>query len=229
MVINKGFVHLGYNNQIQPDLSEADKGEVAENDTALVQLLDEKAKILASAQFSFVWLLVYFDHKVIWGHYQANKLEFADPNEKLEAKYLQELRLFGRKGELYLRRKGNNFSWRLRLDPDIEPTPPESGKNSWEKKGYKLPSGNIEPNYADEWQVLWGTKYDPKTATNVPNWTTITEDRGMKLTLPHVIASDDNLPIRLLVRHYLKYDNNGLCYYADTRMVELRDKRFNSF
>jgi CRISPR-associated protein (TIGR03984 family) len=206
--------------------SEVSKGVLESqltSQSALHEHLMSQAQILTKPDAKFLWLLVYLDYRVFWGCYQNGNLEL---DGKLEREYLQELRLFGRSGEYYLWRNGNQFNWRLRIDRGkLEPAKPKKKQDGvGEDEGYDPPADNIEPNLAEEWQVLWGTQLDLSVEA-ITGWTPLTEERGLQFQIPHIVTNQNTqLPLRLLVRHYLTYDEAGLCLYEDSRMVELRDK-----
>jgi CRISPR-associated protein (TIGR03984 family) len=142
--------------------------------------------------------------------------------EALAPDYVQELRLFNENGEFYLWRDGEDFRGRLRID---QTELPKFIKPQDEKEGYVAPNSKLEsPNFADEWQVLWGTQVEKE---NRSGWTGVYEARGAKFDLPHKLSGDPDtvLPLRLRVRHYIDYESaTGLAYYADLRLVELREK-----
>lgn len=190
------------------------------NEDALEQHLVE---VGAGIKDEFLWVLAYQSNAVIWGCLTASGLQIA-PNggqqikQRLEPLFLQELRLFGPKGEYYLWRDKKGFRSRLRLDNGEVPA-----FQGPEREGYSPNLALVKPNVAEEWQVLWGTSYK----INQPGWSEVYEDRGARLIIPHTLEDATPLPLRLLVRHYLAYDTTGLCFYKDLRLVELRDCALN--
>jgi len=163
-----------------------------------------------------LWLLAFEDYRVSWGYLNESGLHFSG-GKAIEPIYLQELRLFGPDGELYLWRNDENFRYRLRRD---RAEPPKFLQVGEEKNGYPASALDELPDTADEWQVLWGTQLRPGTP-----WPLVQEERGVQFAVPHSLTSNQ-LPLRLLVRHYLNYDKaTGLAYYHDLRLVELRDQQ----
>ncbi len=171
-----------------------------------------------------LWLLIFEDFRVSWGYLDESGLHLKG-GETLSAGYLQELRLFGPEGEFYLWREGEFFRSRLRLDP--AGLPHWKGGQS-EMQGY-TPLGPELPDFSDEWQVLWGSWLDSQ-ASEQSGWLEIYEQRGAHLALPHKVLNkktEDELPLRLRVRHYIDYDPaTGLAYYCDLRLVELSNAKF---
>ncbi|NWJ95675.1 MAG: hypothetical protein HXX20_07830 [Chloroflexi bacterium] len=149
-----------------------------------------------------VWLLLYLDYQLVWYRYKPDQIipELAQPE------YVQELRLFSQRGEFYLWQtndKGRKFKARLLLDHKKQSEP------------------SLLPFTADEWQPLWGTK----VTLDGPGWSIISEERGATLRLPYE-AKESDLPLRVRVRHYLKYHpENGLAYCYDLRLVDIRDRK----
>lgn len=164
-----------------------------------------------------IWLLAYSHFKVGWGIYRDGKLEV---DFGYDPKQLVELRLFGFGGELYLWKIANSGQFACRWRKDKLEFDATTFRKNKEKDGYNQPT-KLLPNVAQEWQILWGTK--PGNIKR-DKWTHLTEDRGNELLIPHELRNfAKDLPLRLLVRHYLAYDKqSGLCYYQDMRLVELR-------
>ncbi len=165
-------------------------------------------------------LLAYTDSSVVWGTYAPGELATAGA---IDPAFLQELRLFGPSGEYYLWRHGTGFHARTRVD-----VAPPATFGRVEQEGYVPPFewGASEPNVADEWQALWGTRIDQD---GPERWTVLFEERGARLLLPPLGVEEvalPELPLRLLVRHYLTYDGqSGICAYSDLRCVALCDAR----
>lgn len=219
------FLSLGTAEEVRLQVEE---GQITlENAAALGKFLSNTIKklTLASSAETGLWLLAYSHSWVKWGYYYNGQF---DLDFTLAPENLLELRVFGLNGELYLWQAQAGiakFGWRLRQDTADLIVPAFSFN---EKNGYSLPStgGTNLPNLADEWQVLWGNQVKAGIRTN---WTTVWEQRGAALHLPHPLLATTKLPLRLRVRHYLTYDSGtGLCYCQDARLVELRDNKLNS-
>ncbi len=196
------------------------------DETALTGLIESvKAVLTSSGDDQVLWLLAYLDHALCWGIYQNGQLETFIP---LDPGRLQELRLFGPAGEFYLWRNGPAFNSRLRLDNDL----PQPLVFKTDQKLITLPDGNgfsespvKDPNYAEEWHILWGTQLADIPAK--ASWTAVKETgRGVEYAIPHRLV-ESQLPLRVRVRHYLSYaGQTGLASYNDMRLVELCDADF---
>jgi len=199
-------------------------------------LLNACQKLVQAGQPEGVlWLLAYTYAKVGWGIYRAGQLE---PDFSLDPRTIIEIRLFGLGGEFYFwSEPGQPFQFmsRWQLDQPAAPAPAfaqakeraDRPNKYQEQFGYKLPDTTF-PNIADEWHILWGTETKPSLER--AGWTKVSEERGVSYEIPHVLVQGARqLPLRLLVRYYLAYDENdtGLCYFQDRRLVELRDANFN--
>lgn len=207
------FLSLGQLKAVQQTAPPTFECPAAELETAL---LSQAARL---GQYP-LWLLLYEDYRVSWAFVDQEGLHL-NRAEKFSPDFLQELRLFGPDGELYLWRAGEVFQGRLRLDR--AGGLPHWQNESAETAGYAPPTQAEPPDFADEWQVLWGTRLaEPVGSTG---WPEIYEERGVRLALPHPLTGPAELPLRLRVRHYIDYDPaSGLAYFADLRLVELRDK-----
>lgn len=156
------------------------------------------------------WLLAHADDGVIWGKIAENgQLITADnvapevsPPLRLET--LQQARLFAEDGELLL--------WR-------------DGDNGWHARLLRQPADDEPPTFTeaiDELQILWGT--DPKPLGN--GFTLMSDGaQGLRHAVPLVVSgkySEENRPLRLWVRHYLKDDDNGFTRISASRLVDLK-------
>jgi CRISPR-associated protein (TIGR03984 family) len=169
----------------------------------------------------FLWALAYLDYAVQWGQFSEGKLNWGNQTEPDWAR-IKEFRLFGPVGEYYVwRTSPNSFASRLRLDPYTG----EAGLADLtdESKGYKpngsdSPDSDTPPNIVSEWLALWGTRVELKP----DGWLEVSENRGARLLLPFTLQADQGLPLRVLVRHYLSYDEEtGLARFTDLRMVRV--------
>ncbi len=150
------------------------------------------------------YLLAHAEDGVIWGRFDDGKLttankvfrkpEFDFPELRLQT--LQQCRIFGREGEVLLWKYGERWKWRF-----IE----------------KLADEKIE-----ERQILWGTHGQRRD-----NFTLLWDgSQGLKHAVPLmniVTVSDCKLdkPVRLIVHHYINYDQDGLARIYLSRLVDL--------
>lgn len=175
------------------------------------------------------YLLAHATDGVIWGRLDENgrlftshdALHNARANEKwdgprlknakgslprLQVETVQQLRLFNEQAELYVWCDGDggwNGRWLLNV----------AGSGSWSES-------------FDEPQLLWGTH-----GTQLADDFTLLEDGAQGLyhaaPIPLELDADpkkfgETHPPRLLVRHYLDYDEQGQAYVALSRLVALK-------
>lgn len=206
-MVNKYFLSLG--RQTPDSTSEYSETFDLPTYADLLKLLTLEAEKFGQS----AWVLAFEDYKVSIGYLSKGELYFGDEH-KLDPNYIQELRLFNQKGEFYLWRQGNSFRSRGRFDYRDMVTFAYHD----ELCGYSPPADKNLPDVAEEWQLLWGTQ-----VTKKGSWSEVSEARGVRFTFPSVLT-ENQLPLRLRVRHYINYDPmTGLAYYNDLRLVDLRD------
>jgi len=175
--------------------------EEFENNDALHAWLVEQA-----SQYHLNYLLAHAEDGVIWGRFDDGKLTTAEkvflkPDFKvdfpsLRLLTLQQCRIFGINGEVLLWRSGEK--WRSRF------------------------VGNPEVDKIAESQILWGTHGNKQG-----NFTLLWDgSQGLKHAVPFtdIELGDSNLLIkrvRLLVHHYIHYDDLGLARISLSRLVDL--------
>ena len=145
------------------------------------------------------YLLAHADDGVIWGRRnKGNGLVlsgqvFPELKVELRAKTLQELRLFGPAGEIFLWRTEDGFATRPLLDGSS-------------------PSREV----IDDLQLLWGRAKDAGSG-----FTCMEEgERGLRHAPPLDIPNGKRACI--LVRHYLDHDEEGQTFIAYSRLVDLK-------
>ena len=150
-------------------------------------------------QYGLRYLLAHADDGVIWGRIDGNTLvtshEIALYSPELRAVTLQQCRLFGVTGELLLWRDAEH--WRGRYAND-----------------------EIAADYIDEDQILWGSAAE----TPVKGFTRVTEGaQGMRHAVPVVVTSEqlEARQLRLRVRHYIDYNDDGEARIVLSRLVQL--------
>lgn len=165
-----------------------------------------------------IYLLSFHDDGVVWGKLKKegdqHKLITSDdalknsPSPKFRLETLQECRLFGQNGELLIwRTDGDNFNARRIID--------------------KKTDKPDEIEYFDEPQVLWGREIEYSDE----DFTIVREGQGVRHAFPMKLepsafqSSEDeksrSRPLRLLVRHYLAYDEDGCVYINLSRLVKV--------
>ena len=166
---------------------------------------DPRAWLARCMSADMPWLLAHADDGVIWGKQLDDgtlKLSsdvFSDPHEypslavSLRAETLQQVRLFGKGGELLLWRTDKGFAAR-QID-DSPTVPPEA----------------FEQNH-----LLWGKGVKEKDGFSC----LIEGRRGFVHALP-VDGLLANGRVALIVRHYLDYDDQDQAYVCLSRLVDL--------
>jgi CRISPR-associated protein (TIGR03984 family) len=179
-----------------------------------------KTQIETYPEAEFCWLLAHADDGVIWGRREENgefslsgdSDHFPDFSPPLRAGTLQQLRLFGPGGELYVWRvQAGSFSGRWLFETEAADTTRTTSK------------------YFDEWQILWGDRL----ASDNPyrgSYTLVEEGQGVRHAIPLEKVSKAKFgldaarhrPLRLQVRHYLDYDHIGQARIYLSRLVTVR-------
>ena len=143
---------------------------------------------------------VLFKDKALFGMFKNDELSFSE-NYDLKLKMIEEMRVFNDEKELYLYRKNNALFARLREDS-------ETGNGE-------------EREYVISKIALWGT--EAKKLEN--NWTRLSEDRGITLTIPFVPEKkvDEHHPVFIVVHSYIEYLNGVQASYCDSRFVRFTE------
>lgn len=148
------------------------------------------------------FMLAHMDDGVIWGKIDNNTLILPPQNQytpALRLETLQNVRVFGEKGELHLWRNGDGL-----LQAVITR---EDGKDS--------------TDYFDEDQVLWGDHsiWEENAFLLVADGS-----QGLHHAIPLLasqVINTDTRPLRLKVRHYITEDEFGFARIAHSRLVNL--------
>jgi CRISPR-associated protein (TIGR03984 family) len=149
----------------------------------------------------FQYLLAHADDGVIWGKVENGKLvlsskAYPEISPKLRVDTLRELRLFGKEAEWFLWRV--EAGWRARLITD---------------------GSGPEVDVFTESYILWGT--DAVGKAQEP-FTLVTEaDTGIRHAPPLPFKGRHSL--RLVMRHYLGFDEHNAAYIKLSRLVDLEN------
>jgi CRISPR-associated protein (TIGR03984 family) len=163
------------------------------------------------------YALIHLDDGVLWGRVEGDKLILPRPGDwtpKLRSVTVQQCRLFGDKGELFIWRESEG-RWRGRVvieegenyDPIIEP---------------QVLNGNrVYRNETEQARRVWAT---------VPNgFTPIIElETGMHQIVPIEISERDfeaNKRAFLTVYHYLSPDDDGQAKFFCSRLKSIEIRR----
>lgn len=140
------------------------------------------------------FVIVYLDYKVIIRKFESGKIIFMTDEKPFETEFIQKLRLFNDKQEIFIWRIEGDWKARLRID----------------EKGEEI--SVVEAN-----QVLFGT------TGNIENgFTKLTEERGTEIILPFEIKGIDTKKnrIKIKTRNYIDYNDLGQAVYIDSRFME---------
>lgn len=152
------------------------------------------------------WLLAHTYDGVVWGRRDEEdwhlSSDLIDESPPLEREVLEQLRLFGENGELFVWRDDAGLHGRQITDG----------------------AGNETLDYMNETQILWGT-----FGEKLDNQFTRLEDgaqglvHAVPLEIPPSAFGNSRRPVRLVVRHYITRDQNtGLGRITRSRLVGLR-------
>lgn len=188
-------------------------------------LLVRQAKAMhASVGTNQVYLLSFHDDGVIWGKLddqqelrtsdeviEGNSVNGGSSSPPFRLETLHECRLFSKRGELLIwRTSETDFTGRLITDDESQ----------LEKR----------TEYYDEPQVLWGTEIDREFTSTTEDFTVVREGQGVRHAFPMKVAEDSfntsktdqkKRPLRLYVRHYLYYDDEGCVQVTLSRLLRL--------
>lgn len=169
---------------------------------------DDKLKtwlLQQASKYELRYLLAHADDGVIWGYLREGKLVIArevfPQFPELRLSTLQQCRIFGVNGEVLLWRTQGLWRSRVINDP---------------------PTETQDPDVIIEDQVLWGTQGKEQDGF------TLLSDGQQELY--HAVPLDNiqfdapkalKRPVRLKVKHYIEYDNDGLARIGLSRLVDL--------
>ncbi len=148
-----------------------------------------------STQNNLPYLLAHLDDGVVWGILDKNQLklsgdEFPEIKVELRQETLQDAKLFGPEGELFIWKRENGFAWRLILDC------------------------TKTQDFYEEIHRLWG-----KAEKSYRGFTLMREGaQGMLHSPP--IDVETNKKIGLKIRHYIDYDSDAQAYISHSRLVD---------
>jgi len=165
-----------------------------------------KAWLLQQASdYKLRYLLAHADDGVIWGYFSEDKLVIAREVfaqfPELRLSTLQQCRIFGINAEVLLWRTEKGWQSRVINDSPSEPQ---------------------DPDTIIENQVLWGTQGEVKDG-----FTQLSDgQQELYHAVPLLdIQFDDpktlKRPVRLKVKHYIEYDDDGLARIGLSRLVDL--------
>ena len=181
-------------------------GEVKEfaDDDTLYSWLEEQAK-----SYQLPYLLAHAEDGVIWGSFDNGSLttaekvfykpEFKVDFPKLRLLTLQQCRVFGKNGEIFLWQSGAKWKWRF--------------------------IGKSEEDKITETQILYGTQGKEREG-----FTLLSDgSQGLRHAVPLTGITFDKdekkRPVRLLVHHYITFDDTGIARIYLSRLVDLKTQK----
>ncbi|GFE68269.1 CRISPR-associated protein Csx19 [Chroococcus sp. FPU101] len=158
-------------------------------------------------QHQLTYLLAHADDGVIWGRFESDGtlITQTEPKDlfseykfaKLRLCTLQQCRIFSKKAEILLWKVGQNWKARLITDDHL-----------------------LEEDYIYENQILWGTKGIEKDC-----FTLVSDgSQGLKHAVPltGIVFKDETArPLRLSVRNYIDYNDDGVARIYLSRIVNV--------
>lgn len=160
-----------------------------------------------ASQYGLCYVLAHAEDGVVWGHFNQGYLSTSDSvlsqSPPLRLQTLQQCRIFGKAGEVFFWKLNNEWKARFLVDP-------------------------LDPEQIiKEPQLLWGTHGEKRDAEGF----TILRDgsQGLKHAIP-ITDIDTNekeqlaQPVRLVVHHYIDYDDDGIARIILSRLVDLTTK-----
>lgn len=178
---------------------------------SLIKWLQEKAQ-----QYQLKYLLAHAEDGIIWGSFEKDGtlITQTSPEDifseckftKLDLSTLQQCRIFGETAEIMLWKVNPNIKARLVKDDN-------------------------KPEYIPEYQILWGTHGEKREDKGF----TLLRDgqQGLRHAVPFTDIEFENkdklkYPVRLLVHHYIDYDESGVARIYLSRLVSLTAKEIKN-
>lgn len=166
-----------------------------QDDSTLTSWIEENA-----SNYQLKYLLAHADDGIIWGKFEEGKLITAHESfpqfPELKLLTLQQCRIFGELGEILIWKTDEGLKARLVQNTSEYESFPED-------------------------QILWGGR---KTEKN--GFTLLTDgSQGLEHAVPLKgikFSKDKERPVRLVVRHYYKYDCAGVARIFLSRLVDLK-------
>ncbi|NCJ07354.1 TIGR03984 family CRISPR-associated protein [Synechococcales cyanobacterium C] len=148
------------------------------------------------------YLLVHVDDGVIWGHFHKGYLCISNSVLKesplLRIETLQQCRIFGKAGEIFLWKVGDSWKAGLVTNPDAE----------WIEEKQLLIGNHWKIHASEGFTILWDGAQGLKHA--VP-FTQVEFQENQKVSQS----------LRLVVHHYIEYDQDGLAHITLSRLVDV--------
>lgn len=151
------------------------------------------------------YIVCWLDYAVLFGIIQSGEIKFYNNELPDFNKYLQKLRVFNEKKELYIWRSGNKFKFRYRED------------------GVSDEDGEIV-EYIDADQVMYGSKFEVKD-----EFIEVSEKRGIRYIVPKEFIGNSSIEdlnknekrLVLHTRNYIGYNEIGQAGFVDSRFLKI--------
>jgi len=151
------------------------------------------------------YIVCWLDYTVLFGKLQSGEIKFYDNASHDLNKYLQKLRAFNEKEEIYIWRSKDKFKLRYRKD-DIS-----------EEEGEEI-------EYIDAKQIMYGSKFEDKG-----NFIEVSENRGIKYMVPKEFIGNNTVDdmnrhkkrLVLHTRNYIGYNEIGQAGFVDSRFLDI--------
>ena len=152
------------------------------------------------------YIVCWLDYAVLFGIIQSGEIKFYNNELPDFNKYLQKLRVFNEKKELYIWRSGNKFKFRYRED------------------GVSDEDGEIV-EYIDADQVMYGSKFEVKD-----EFIEVSEKRGIRYIVPKEFIGNSSVEelnkngkrLVLHTRNYIGYNEIGQAGFVDSRFLKVQ-------
>lgn len=152
------------------------------------------------------YIVCWLDYKVLFGIIQSDEIKFYDNELPDFNKYLQKLRIFNEKEELYIWRSENKFKFRFRKDEVCE-----EGKQT---------------EYIDAQQIMYGNSFEDKG-----DFIEVSEKKGIRYIVPREFIGNINIEelsnsegknrLVLYTRNYIGYNEVGQAGFVDSRFLKI--------
>lgn len=195
----------------QPNCQMLEDIKEIREDASLCHWLQNKAK-----HYKLQYLLAHADDGVIWGEFRGNDRILVTSGDlvapgakdvfsqlaKLRLCTLQQCRVFGKDCEVMLWKVGQTWKARSIEDKHL-----------------------LKDDYICEKQIIWGTQWEEERK----QFTLVSDgSQGLRHAVPLTNIPfkphEKNLyhPLRLVVHHYIDYDESGVARIYLSRLVDLR-------
>lgn len=166
-------------------------------------LVETAAGFLGAGNVKYA--LIHADDGVLWGLVTGNQLIIPDSSDwtpPLRSITIQQCRIFGDKGELFIWREAED-QWRGRVV--IEDT-------------------NVAYEKIEEAQILYGNQVNSLQAAPAGFTPIFEKTTGIRQIVPIAITQDqfEKKRVTLIVRHYLAADQEGQAIIPLSRLVSVR-------